>query len=346
MMTRQRRLATTASDFRLGQIENCAKALGERACRDWPVGPLTTYRVGGAAGVFFEVNDEADLGRVSDAVAETGIEVLTLGRGSNLLVADGGFPGLVLTLGANWSQVAISDTLVKAGAAASLPQVARLTAQAGLSGFEWAVGVPGSIGGAIRMNAGGHGSDMSATTVGVTMWDLAEAGVVKVGAGWLGFSYRHSSVTPSYVVLDAELSLVAGERGTSEAEIDEIVAWRRRHQPGGRNAGSVFTNPPGDSAGRLIEVAGLKGYRMGSASVSEKHANFIQADAGGSADDVKALVDFLADEVEARIGIRLVPELKMVGLPGPTAPPPVLDSIWDDPSRSPQDLNDRHGGDR
>lgn len=345
-MTRQPRLVNTHSESRSVQIEACARALGERARRDWPVGPLTTYRVGGAAGVFFEINDEADLTRVSDVVAETGIEVLTLGRGSNVLVGDGGFPGLVLTLGANWSQVAISGTMVKAGAAASLPQVARLTAQAGLSGFEWAVGVPGSIGGAIRMNAGGHGSDMSATTVGVTMWDLAEAGVVEVGSGWLGFSYRHSSVTPNYLVLAAELSLVAGERGASEAEIAEIVAWRRRHQPGGRNAGSVFTNPLGDSAGRLIEMAGLKGYRVGSASVSEKHANFIQADAGGSADDVKKLVDFLADEVEVRMGIRLVPELKMVGVPGPMGSPPAQDSSREQSTRNPKDLNNRNGGDR
>jgi UDP-N-acetylmuramate dehydrogenase len=129
----------------------------------------------------------------------------------------------------------------------------------------------------------------------------------------LRYSYRHSSLEPHQVVLFAELQLALGDREASEAEIAEIVRWRREHQPGGQNAGSVFTNPEGDSAGRLIEAAGLKGHRRGSAYVSPKHANFFQADDGGSADDVRALIEEVQQRVEQETGTRLVPELRMVG---------------------------------
>jgi UDP-N-acetylmuramate dehydrogenase len=205
-----------------------------------------------------------------------------------------------------------------------LPVVARRTAALGLTGFEWAVGVPGSIGGAVRMNAGGHGSDMAAVLRGVRVLDLRTGEDGSVSVAELDLRYRHSSVASHQVVLEAELRLAVGDRATAEAAISEIVRWRRAHQPGGPNAGSVFTNPAGDSAGRLIDAAGLKGHRVGTAVVSTKHANFIQADEGGSADDVLALMTEVRRAVRRRTGIDLVPETRLVGFgPDHLPQPPV-----------------------
>jgi UDP-N-acetylmuramate dehydrogenase len=206
--------------------------------------------------LFATIDDEDDLAVVGAAVRASGVETLAVGRGSNLLVADAGFEGLAFTLSDRFAAIDEHGTTVRAGGAASLPVVARRTARNGLRGFEWAVGVPGSIGGAVRMNAGGHGSDMAACVSRVRVVDLAggEDGVVPAAA--LAFAYRRSSVTSSQVVVWAELELTVGDRSEAEAEISEIVRWRRANQPGGANAGSVFTNPAGDSAGRLIDVAG------------------------------------------------------------------------------------------
>src|SRR4051812_48994913 len=154
---------------------------------------------------------------------------------------------------------------VGAGGPVALPALARRTAAASLTGFEWAVGVPGSVGGAVRMNAGGHGSDMSRCLAHYVFADLRGGPDGEASVDALRSSYRHSSIEPHQVVLLAELQLAPGDRAASEAEIADIVRWRRKHQPGGQNAGSVFTNPEGDSAGRLIEAAGLKGHRRGSA---------------------------------------------------------------------------------
>jgi UDP-N-acetylmuramate dehydrogenase len=294
--------------------------LGERVGRNVPVGPMTTYRVGGAAAVFVRLDDESDLDALreiiaSTALANTGVDVLVVGRGSNLLVADDGFAGVAVQLGDAFDRVDIADSepVVRAGGAASLPVVARRTAAAGLRGFEWAVGVPGSIGGAVRMNAGGHGSDMAASVLRVRVCDLATGEDGVVDAERLALSYRRSAISPSQVVVWAEMGLRAGDPTVATAEIDEIVRWRREHQPGGPNAGSVFTNPTDDSAGRLIDVAGCKGLRIGSAEVSDKHANFIQADAGGRADDVFDLMAEVRRRVRNDLGVTLVPETRLIG---------------------------------
>jgi UDP-N-acetylmuramate dehydrogenase len=301
-------------------IDEAARRLGGRARRDVPLGPLTTYRVGGAAAVFAELHDADDVAAAEEAVTATGIGVLVVGKGSNLLVADRGFAGLAVTLAGQYAEIEVLEgERVRAGGAVSLPVLARRTAAASLTGFEWAVGVPGSVGGAVRMNAGGHGSDMSRCLTAAVLVDLAGGPDGEVGVDALAYSYRHSSVETHQVVLFAELQLAAGDRTASEAEISEIVRWRREHQPGGQNAGSVFTNPEGDSAGRLIEAAGLKGHRRGSAYVSPKHANFFQADEGGSADDVRRLIEEVQQRVEQETGIRLAPELRMIGFAEPSS---------------------------
>lgn len=286
--------------------------------RDRPLGPLTTYRVGGTAARFATVADHAALVALARVVAAAPVPVLVVGRGSNLLVADAGFAGLAVQLGPSFADVTVGPVVdgaatVRAGGAALLPVVARRTAAAGLTGFEWAVGVPGSVGGAVRMNAGGHGSDLAASLVGVRVVDLrlGEDGEVTPSALELG--YRSSAIAPHQVVAWAELRLAVGDRHAAEVELAEIVRWRREHQPGGPNAGSVFTNPPGDSAGRLIDAAGCKGLRIGTAEVSSKHANFIQADPGGSADDVLALMHEVRRRVLASSGVELHPETCCVG---------------------------------
>jgi UDP-N-acetylmuramate dehydrogenase len=267
---------------------------------------------------------------VGAAVAHSGIDVLVVGKGSNLLVTDAGFPGLALALGEGFAGVDLGldpdaadaadaagagPVPVRAGGAAALPVVARQTVRAGLTGFEWAVGVPGSIGGAVRMNAGGHGSEMASVLDRVKLVDLHTGTERVVAAADLDLRYRHSSIGPGQVVVWADLALAPGDRARGEAELTEIVTWRRANQPGGQNAGSVFTNPPGDSAGRLIDAAGCKGLRVGTAEVSTKHANFFQADPGGSADDVWALMGEVRRRVHDAFGVVLHPETRMVGLP-------------------------------
>ncbi|MFP5254336.1 MAG: UDP-N-acetylmuramate dehydrogenase [Acidimicrobiia bacterium] len=305
-------------------VEAAARLLGERALRDEPLGPRTTYRVGGPAALLAELEDEADLAVVAGAVAATGIDVLVVGKGSNLLVADAGFPGLALVLGEGFAQVEIQGTTVQAGGAAPLPVVARRTAAAGLTGFEWAVGVPGSIGGAVRMNAGGHGSDLAAALRRVRVVDLRSGEDGWVPATALDLGYRRSNLAPHQLVVTAELELAPGDAEAASRTISEVVAWRRAHQPGGPNAGSVFTNPEGDSAGRLIEAVGAKGLRVGTAEVSAKHANFIQADDGGRADDVHALMEEVRRRVREATGVDLHPETRLVGF-APRDPQPEVE---------------------
>jgi UDP-N-acetylmuramate dehydrogenase len=299
------------------QLQRVGAALGSRAQWGHPFGALTTYRVGGTAALFVTAASEGELSEVARAIDRRPIPVVVLGKGSNLLVADGGFDGLVVSLEGGFDQLAIDNLTVTAGAAVTLPVLARRTAAAGLHGLEWAVGVPGSVGGAVRMNAGGHGSDTAATLVSYRVVDLLGAATSATDhpAERLAAGYRHTSVAATDVVVSATHRLVPGDPDEGAATISEIVRWRREHQPGGSNAGSVFTNPPGESAGRLIEAAGLKGFRLGTAQVSPKHANFIQADPGGSADDVLALMARVRAEVRQAVGVDLETEVRLLGFP-------------------------------
>jgi UDP-N-acetylmuramate dehydrogenase len=288
-------------------------ALGGRASRDHPLGALTTYRVGGTAALSVEADDEDQLLGVARCLAGLDVPVLVVGRGSNLLVADRGFEGLVVFLGAGFETLSIEGGEVRAGGAVALPVLARRTVAAGLTGLEWAVGVPGSVGGAVAMNAGGHGSDTAATLASYRWVAMREGTVGESPAAALAPGYRHTRLAGSDVVVAAVHRLERGDPDRGRSMIDEIVRWRRAHQPGGTNAGSVFTNPPGDSAGRLIDACGLKGARMGSAEVSTKHANFIQADPGGSADDVRRLITHVQDEVASATGVVLRTEVRLIG---------------------------------
>jgi UDP-N-acetylmuramate dehydrogenase len=299
--------------------------LGSRARRHEPIAAMTTYKVGGAAAVFVEAASLDDLVAVADARAATGVPVLVIGRGSNMLIADTGFDGVALSIAGFADQIEVGPVSgppgtphqVVAGGAVSLPVLARRTAAAGLTGFEWAVGVPGSIGGAVRMNAGGHGSDMATCLIDVDLFDLDSAGsaIETVTADRLGLRFRASGLAPGHVVLAARIGLSAGSRAESETEIAEIVRWRREHQPGGQNCGSVFVNPvPGEvTAGALIDQLGLRGLRIGTARVSEKHANFVQADDRGRAADVRAVIEAVRARVAEATGHAMRSEVRLVG---------------------------------
>lgn len=307
-------MIVAVSDPAMAVCESALRpATGERLRRDEPIGQRTTYRVGGRASLLLEASTIDDLRAARDAVVASGVPVLVLGKGSNLLVADAGFPGLAIVLGDQLAQIAARGSTVRVGGAAALPVIARRTVAAGLTGFEWAVGVPGSMGGAVRMNAGGHGAELSESLAGIRLLDLAGGEDGGVPATQLDLGYRRSNVAATSVVIEATIELAPGERAAGEAVLAEIVRWRRENQPGGPNAGSVFTNPPGDSAGRLIEAAGGRGLRMGTAEVSPKHANFIQADAGGRAEDVLAVMRAVRRLVRHVHGIDLHAETVLVG---------------------------------
>lgn len=294
--------------------QDLAGVLGEQAVsRERPIGPDTTYRVGGAARVGVTLPVDADVAAMAKVVAAHCPDVLVVGKGSNMLVAEAGFDGVAIWLGAGYDWMEVNGLHLKAGAAAGLPVLARQSAAAGLTGFEWAVGVPGSLGGAVRMNAGGHGSDMAATLVQAEVLDLRRGCVEQWAPERLELGYRSSALAEHHMVLGAEMGLATGDAESSQATIAEIVAWRRENQPGGQNAGSVFTNPAGDSAGRIIEAAGLKGHRVGTASVSNKHANFFIADRNGTADDLYALMGEVFERVLAEFNVTLRPETRLVG---------------------------------
>jgi UDP-N-acetylmuramate dehydrogenase len=295
-------------------LDALAARLPSHVRHDVATGPLTTYGAGGPARLAITVRDDDELAEVARAVAaDPTVPVLVIGLGSNLLVCDDGFDGLVVVLGPSFADIEIDGTRVRAGARAKLPVVARQTAGAGLTGFEWAAGVPGSIGGAVRMNAGVPDADMADALTRVRVVDLASGEDGVVAASQLSLAYRSSSIRPDQVVVWAELELAPGDPAVARAAIKEKTQWRRDHQPGGRNAGSVFTNPDGTSAGRLIDEAGCKGLRIGSAEVSTKHANFIQSDEGGRAQDIWDLMVEVRRRVHEATGVDLHPETCLVG---------------------------------
>jgi UDP-N-acetylmuramate dehydrogenase len=292
------------------------RAEGMLVLLDAPFGARTTYRVGGLAAACVEVASVEELERLRCLITEQEERppCFVLGRGSNVLVSDAGFPGLVVTLGAGFSWLRQEGTLVELGGASPLPVMARRLAKLGLAGFTWAVGVPGSVGGAVRMNAGGHGHVLEESLQAALIVDLADPN----GASWrpasdLALSYRSSALTPDQVVVGARLQLEVGDPKALESQISEIVAWRRAHQPGGQNAGSVFANPVDAPAAQLIEACGLKGLRHGSASVSSKHANFIQAEPTGTSSDVYQLMAIVRDQVARQTGIELRSEVVLIG---------------------------------
>lgn len=301
----------------IAEVDRAAEILevacGPRLHRGFPLGTLTTFRIGGPAALFLEPSSDDDLDAVGRAVIETAIPVVTLGKGSNVLIPDEGFPGLVLRLGRPYRWAEREGDRLRAGGAMPLPALSGVALRHGLEGLEFGVAIPASLGGAVRMNAGAHGREMSDAIETVDVFVLPERRRTTVPASDAGFAYRRSALPSEGVVVAATLCLRPGDPDEIRTKMETARAWRRRTQPLAEpNCGSVFTNPPGDHAARLIEAAGLKGMRVGRARVSEKHANFIVADDGATAADVMALIELIRDRVRSSAGVGLETEVRLL----------------------------------
>jgi UDP-N-acetylmuramate dehydrogenase len=295
--------------------------------RDVSLARFTTYRLGGPAAIVVEPASESDLVTIAALVEETtseavSVPILAVGRGSNLVISDEGFPGVVVRMSTGFSWVRKVDGTendVVSGAATTLPVLANWAARRSLHGLEFTVAIPGSVGGAVRMNAGAHGSEVSARLASARIFSFGAGAVDERDVSALDLSYRHSNLTDAEIVTAARFTLEPRDATQIKEAMDRYRRHRAETQPGAlQNAGSVFKNPPGDSSGRLIETAGLKGFRVGGASVSTLHANFFVAEDGATAQDVHDLVGAVRERVKEHHGVDLHPEIRFVGVFRPT----------------------------
>lgn len=301
------------------------RRIGVKTVRDEPLARFTTMRVGGSADLFAVAHNLFELRALAKFARARGIPLLILGRGSNLVIADAGVRGLVVQARAEASRV--EGDRYHADAGVAMARAATETQKAGLAGLEFGLAIPGTVGGAVWANAGAHESDIAHVLASASVL-LADGSERELPVAELGFAYRHSRFkaatragtgsappgAPAEIVLSATFQLRPAPADEIRARLDDIRHWRQAHQPLGiPSAGSVFRNPPGDSAGRLIDALGLKGYRIGGAVVSEKHANFIVNDRKGTAADVRRLAEHVRAEVRARHGIELEFEVEFVG---------------------------------
>lgn len=280
---------------------------------DEPMARHTTLAVGGPARWLFRPADEAALIRAMAAIP-VGIPILPLGRGSNMLIPDAGFDGLVLDLSA-LARLSIEDHGVTAGAGVRMGKLAQAAANHGLTGLEFMATVPGDVGGGIAMNAGAFGQQVSDTLQSIRILDRCGQ-ASELPASTLSMRYRHTTLPEGSVVLAASFSLEPGDAEAIRERMRAMRAQRSDTQPlAWPNCGSVFKNPEGDHAARLVEAAGLKGHTIGGARISEVHANFIVNDGSASAADVLALIEKARQEVQARFGVTLEPEVRIVRQP-------------------------------
>jgi UDP-N-acetylmuramate dehydrogenase len=302
-----------------------------RVSRDLPLAPMTTFRLGGPAALFLRAERAADLAALAEVLAATRLPLLVVGRGSNLLVADAGWPGVVLHLGQRFRRAEVDGTELEAGGAMPLPGLAARSAAASLGGMAFAVAIPGTVGGGVRMNAGAHGTELGDRLVWADVVQVADPLPDRAGAAGpepprlpaeptrvkpheLGFGYRRSALPPGAVVTAARFALTPASEAAVRAEIDEARRWRRDNQPVNQpNCGSVFANPQEMAAGRVLEVLGMKGERCGGARVSEVHANFIVAADGARATDVLTLIRRAMRRARDELGVVLRTEVQLVG---------------------------------
>lgn len=300
-------------------------ALGGQAVRGEPMSRHTTFRIGGPADLFVPIVSADALHDLVLFARRLGVPYLVLGAGSNVLVSDAGFRGLVILNRARrfeFQTVHAQAPRVQVESGVILPSLARECIGRGLAGLEWAVSVPGTVGGAVVGNAGAHGGDIAQSLVSAKILD-SDGNVRDWPTQELQFGYRTSwlksqaahleSLLSRPVVLGAEFELTQATRHVLEARAAEFTEKRKRTQPPGASVGSMFKNPPGDYAGRLVEVAGLKGARVGEAEISQVHANFIVNLGAASAADVYSLVCLAREKVAARSGVTLELEIQLVG---------------------------------
>ncbi len=298
---------------RIKVCEDLKRIEGLRVMADAPMSRYTSFRIGGPAACLAEPENEAALQAALRYLAERALPHFILGQGSDLLVRDEGYEGVVLRLG-RLQSCEIAGTELRAGAGCTLVMLALQAAEAGLSGLEFASGIPGSLGGALFMNAGAYDGSLGPLVREVRLL-AADGSAVRTAAGAeMDFAYRHSRLMESgEVALSAVLSLSPGDRGQIRARMDELRALRNSKQPVQLpSAGSFFKRPPGQFAGKLIEEAGLKGLRLGDAQVSDLHAGFIVNLGSATAADVISLMNIVITIVEEKSGVRLEPEVRIL----------------------------------
>jgi UDP-N-acetylmuramate dehydrogenase len=302
------------TDEGLARLDALAAERGIALERDVPLAPMTTLRVGGPADRFATPETVDELVDLLALATDASAPAFLLGKGSDLVVADAGMRGLVIRVRAG--RISVEGTTVRAETGASMTALAKRCAREGLAGFDWAISIPGTFGGAVWANAGAHDGEMAHVLGSVDIFDPRDGRRRTMRPTECGFAYRDSRFKHGpEVVLGGTIELEPGDPATITALIDEHQARRRATQPlADQNAGSVFRNPPGDHAGRLIEAAGLKGHRIGTAQVSTLHANFIVTDRGiGLAADVRAVGDHVRRVVAERFGVELQYEIEFVG---------------------------------
>lgn len=273
----------------------------------------TTYRIGGEAAVFATADSVHDLSSLTAICAEEDVEYTILGRGSNVLVSDAGYDGIVCVLGRDFKKHRFADGVLRCGAGATLAHVVQDAFSKGLEGLEFAVGIPGTIGGALAMNAGTRDDWIGSRVDTVTLY-AAGTGLISLRGHEVPWAYRSSGLTAKGIIVECTLRVTPGDTTRIRRIMEASLNRRKMSQPiGAACAGSVFVNPPGESAGRLIEDAGLKGARVGGAEVSKVHGNFIVNTGGATASDVLALVARVREAVMETYGIDLRPEIRFLG---------------------------------
>jgi UDP-N-acetylmuramate dehydrogenase len=292
-----------------------AHKLRGRLLANEPLAPLTWFRVGGPAQVLFMPEDEDDL---AYALANIPVEipVTVVGLGSNLIVRDGGVPGVVVRLGRGFSEIKVEGTHIYAGAAVPDVKVARAAQEAGLAGLAFARGIPGAIGGALRMNGGAYGRETKDALVSARAVDRAGRMHVLSNAD-LRYAYRHSGAPEDFIFTQATFVGTPGDAAAIAAEMDKITESREATQPiKSRTGGSTFKNPPGRKAWELIDAAGCRGLMVGGAQVSELHCNFLINLGQASAADIETLGETVRERVKETSGVELEWEIKRIGLAG------------------------------
>lgn len=291
-----------------------ARTADSRVHQNFSLAGLTSFRLGGPAALYLEAESDADLAAAGLAIRETGIPLLVIGKGSNLLVSDEGFDGLVLRLGRAFRWVARDGDRLTVGASMPLPALSGVALSHGLAGLEFGVAIPASLGGCVRMNAGAHGHSLDEVLESIEVFVVEEGQTRWISASDARFEYRDSTLPDGGVVTAAIVRLRPGDPADIRRHMDEAREWRRATQPLAEpNCGSVFKNPPGDHAARLVEAAGAKGLAVGGARVSEKHSNFVIAAPGATAKDVYGLITMVQGRVRERFGLELEPEVRLVG---------------------------------
>ncbi len=295
-------------------LSNLSKVLKGRVKASEPMSKHTSWRIGGPADYYAEPADSGDLCRALAWARENRLPVTVIGNGTNLLVSDSGVRGLVLKPGPGLSGIEIKGAVINAGAGTPLPRMAQTALQAGLSGFEFLAGIPGTVGGALLMNAGANGCSVGERVLRVETVDY-EGHAKTFAKSELEFGYRKSCLSQrDLIITGAAFAGLLRPGEEIKKKMDDYLNRRRSTQPLEQpNAGSVFKNPPGDSAGRLIESAGCKEMRVGAIQVSPRHANFFVNLGGGTAADVLALVRAVRTAVEEQCGVKLLLEVQMLG---------------------------------